>query len=365
VPVRSTLAATAVAVAAVAAAFIFGTNLTHLVHTPRLYGQTWDVSVDAEFDQIPHADLEAFLRQQPGVSGWTFGNHDEATVEGRPIAAIKLQGAQGSAAFPALLEGRAPNTGDEIVLGTTTLKDTHRRIGQTVNVALQGNDTPRTMTIVGRAVFPFFGQGEVTPTGLGNGAALFDTEPNPDASNFVLVKVTHGASTHDNVTRLTDDLNASGLCPQGCHAITEQRPADVTNYARVTTTPLALAGVLTLLAIATVTHLLVTSIRYRRRDFATLKALGFLQHQVSAAVAWQATIVTTLALLVGVPVGIITGRWAWQFFASRLGAASNPQLPIIATLLAIPAALAIANALAALPARHAARTSPAEVLRTE
>jgi hypothetical protein len=30
----------------VAAAFTFGANLLHLVHTPRLYGQTWDAAVD-------------------------------------------------------------------------------------------------------------------------------------------------------------------------------------------------------------------------------------------------------------------------------------------------------------------------------
>src|SRR4029077_8701048 len=44
VPVRSALAGTVLAVAAVAAAFTFGTNLVRLVHTPKLYGQTWDLA---------------------------------------------------------------------------------------------------------------------------------------------------------------------------------------------------------------------------------------------------------------------------------------------------------------------------------
>jgi len=266
VPVRSTLAGTAVAVAAVAAAFTFGTNLVRLVSTPRLYGQGWQVSVDVEFGQIPRGDVETFLRQQRGVSGWTFGNHAEVTIAGRQVATIEMTGAEGPAVFPTLLEGRAPQAPDEIVLGSKTLASARRRVGQTVMVALPGENTPRTMQVVGRAVFPFFGQGEVTPTGLGEGAALLDPGPNPDGFNFFLVGMAQGAAEHDNIARLARNLNATGVCHQECSAVTAQRPADVNNYARIKATPLALAGVLALLAVATVAHLLVTSIRRRRRD---------------------------------------------------------------------------------------------------
>ncbi len=43
---RSAILGLATAVAAVVAAVTFGANLLHLVHTPRLYGQEWDVAVD-------------------------------------------------------------------------------------------------------------------------------------------------------------------------------------------------------------------------------------------------------------------------------------------------------------------------------
>ena len=212
VPIRSALAGTAVALAAVAAAFTFGTNLVRLVNTPRLYGQTWQVSVDVGFGQIPQRDVETFLRQQPGVSGWTFGNHGYATIAGRHVATIGITGAEGPAMFPTLLEGRAPQARDEIVLGSKTLAGAHRHVGQTVMVALQGENTPRTMLVVGRAVFPFFGQGEVTPTGLGDGAALLDPGPNPDGFNFVLVGMVHGSFEHDNIARFARNLRATGVC---------------------------------------------------------------------------------------------------------------------------------------------------------
>ncbi|HVE19682.1 MAG TPA: FtsX-like permease family protein, partial [Ilumatobacteraceae bacterium] len=166
VPIRSALAEMAIAVAVVAAAFTFGTNLARLVTTPKLYGQTWQASVDVEFDFLSRARVEDVLRSQQTLSGWSFGTHDEATIESIAVPAVVLTAGNGPTLYPTLLEGRPPATSNEIVVGTKTLAAIKRRIGQTVTLTTQSHTTPRTLTIVGRAVFPFFGQGEVTPTGL-------------------------------------------------------------------------------------------------------------------------------------------------------------------------------------------------------
>ena len=120
-----------------------------------------------------------------------------------------------------------------------------------------------------------------------------------------------------------------------------------------------------MLAVATVAHLLVTSIRRRRRDLAVLKTMGFVRRQVSAAVAWQATTLVVVALLVGIPLGAAGGRWVWQVFAERIGIAPNPQVPLITLLLFVPVAVVVANVLAAGPGWVAGRLKPAPVLRTE
>jgi predicted lysophospholipase L1 biosynthesis ABC-type transport system permease subunit len=232
-----------------------------------------------------------------------------------------------------------------------------------VMVALQGESAARNMRVVGRAVFPFFGQGEVSPTGLGDGAAVLHPGPPPDGSNFVLVGMEYGPAEHDGVARIARQLEATSLCPEQCSAVTAQRPTDVNNYARITATPLALAAVLSLFAVATVAHLLGTSIRRRRHDLAVLKTIGFLRHQVSAAVAWQASIVVAVAVLIGLPVGVAAGRSAWLFFGGRLGVVPDPQVPLLPVLLSFPAALAIANAVAVVPGWLAGRSRPAAVLR--
>ena len=69
---------------------------------------------------------------------------------------------------PTMLAGRAPRTSHEIVLGTSTLRGLGLRVGQLVTVTVSGHRMRDR--IVGRAVFPNFGQGSFTPTDLGEGA---------------------------------------------------------------------------------------------------------------------------------------------------------------------------------------------------
>ena len=58
-------------------------------------------------------------------------------------------------------------------------------------------------------------------------------------------------------------------------------------------------------------------------------------------------------------------RWAWQLFADRLGVPLEASTPVAALALLVPATVVLANLVAALPARLAARTRPVAVLRSE
>jgi ABC-type lipoprotein release transport system permease subunit len=141
-------------------------------------------------------------------------------------------------------------------------------------------------------------------------------------------------------------------------------PPEVRELQGVNGLPLILASLLTLLAVGTIAHTLVTSVHRRRRDLAILKALGFVSRQVRATVAWQATAIAATGLVIGLPLGIAAGRWAWTVLAR--GFAIEP-VPVISplVLLSVPAVLILANVVAAIPARAAAGTQAAVVLRTE
>jgi ABC-type lipoprotein release transport system permease subunit len=122
--------------------------------------------------------------------------------------------------------------------------------------------------------------------------------------------------------------------------------------------------VLALLAVGTFTHVLVTSVRRRRRELAILKTLGLRRPQLLWVVGWEATSLAGAAMLAGLPLGLLAGRWSWALFAGALGVPGGADIPVLLVLLSIPVTWVLAILIAAGPAR-AARVRPAAVLRAE
>jgi hypothetical protein len=372
VPVRAALAGTTLSVLAVTAAFTFGANLLHLVHTPRLYGQAWDAAIDLQFSPILPSQAQDLLGTIPGITGWSYGDHGIIGINGHLVPAIGLTPGRGPLISPTLLAGRPPRTGREIVLGSSTLRDLGLRVGQEVPVTLDGRQVQDR--IVGQAVFPNFGQGSFTPTDLGEGAETTaavlapQAVPSGERPGFqvVLLRFAHGPGRDAAVTRFRHSM--AGFCAdvqQSTCVELGQRPNGVTDYARIDGTPEVLATLLAVLGIAVLGQLAVVSGRRRQRDFAILKALGLLRRQVREITAWQATILAGLALLIGVPLGLAAGRWSWQLFSHGVGIPADARVPAALVLVMVPAVLIIANAVALWPGRSAARTPPARALRTE
>jgi hypothetical protein len=370
VPVRATLAGALIGLAAVATALTFGSSLTRLVSTPHLYGRTWDIVFDGQFAALKRGPIEQALRSSGAVEGFTGGFYGEATVADRGVTAIGLANTD---VGPSLIDGRPPLHDDEVVLGTTTLRKAGAAVGDTIDVTL-GKDS-RRMTVVGRAVFPGLGRGGFPQTGLGEGvwttAKALQPPPDPQAEgdpyfNFWLVRTRPGATDGQKAAL---EASVGRLCPVDCspsdEAISLQEPAEIATLDRVRWTPIVLAAVLALLAVATVGQTLVTSIRRRRRDLAVLKTLGFLRGQVSATVAWEATTLAALAAVVGLPLGVMIGRLAWRSLGEQLGIVPEPATPSLALVIALPASVLLANLIAVIPGMIAARIAPARALRAE
>jgi len=106
-------------------------------------------------------------------------------------------------------------------------------------------------------------------------------------------------------------------------------------------------------------------VRRRRRDLALLKTLGFTRRQLAVAVAWQATVAALVGIVVGVPAGTALGRWLWDLFARDIYAVPRPTVPVLEVLMVALATIVLANLVAAIPGRMAARTPTALVLRAE
>jgi len=378
VPVRSALAGTSVAVAAVVAAYIFGASFLGLVSTPHLYGQNWAQQLDLQVGAVPVTTGRRVLAGLPGLTEYAGGNYGQVSVaapgsrSGTAVPAIGLDQLHGNG-FLTLLAGRAPAGPHEITLGPRTLRELGLRIGQRVEVGVYGRITP--MRIVGSAIFAAFSVGGGNSTDLGTGAAVSASvlsQPNPPfcaghatCYNFFLLRYRPGTDLRAAGARLEAAVTRAH-CPKGlCLVTTDQRPSNIKDYAQVRDTPLVLGAVLALLAVGTLTHALLTSVHRRRRDLAVLKTLGLLRSQTLRVVSWEASALAAAALLTGLPLGVVAGRLAWALFAASAGAGGNADVPVPIVLAAIPATLLLANAIAAGPGWAAARIRPAAVLRSE
>jgi hypothetical protein len=359
------LLAVLVAVTGVVAAVTFGASLRHLIDTPREQGWNWDVFVGnpnaaQAFTGDPHApsfqaEMTGLLAADRDVGAFSAVALSDGTIDGYPTGIAGVEPIRGSI-HQRVVRGRVARQVDEITLGGDILGRLHKRIGQTVVV--QGEAHRATMRIVGQSLQPT--AGDLATQLSGGGSTTFAgfqrLWPGVPALQFA---VRDRAGVDPAAAR------RSLLATFGREVLRPYPGGEVGNLARVDALPYVLAGLLVVLAIGGLGLTLLGSVRSHRRELAVLEAIGFVRRQVMATVAWQATALAVVALIVGVPVGIALGRWSWRLVADNVGSVSPSIVPIVALLLVVPATLIAANALAAGPAWTAGRVRPSEALRVE
>jgi hypothetical protein len=346
---RGTLAAAAVAVAVCVMALTFAASFRHLTNTPRLYGQTWGYETFAG-PPPPKAEMRKMLRD-PGLTVVAGGTESTVTVNGHDTGLFAWDNLKGRL-DPTLTAGRRPHGTGEIALAVKTLQQARARIGDVVEVA-SGNRT-RRLRVVGRVVVPSSKLNKLGYGGMLTYAALSKIDQSTQRG-MMLLRLADGAA--GRAARRDLDAFFDGNIVV--------KPGEVGDFGRIDNMPLYIALLAVSAAAAALAHALVTRVRGGRRDLAILKTLGFTRPQVVATIAWQATTILGIAILIGLPLGAAAGRFTWRLFARDLGVAPDDVIPVVPVLLLIPAALLAGNVVAALPGWLAARVRPAPALRTE
>jgi hypothetical protein len=389
VPVRSALSGTVLAVALVVATLTFGSGLHTLVSRPPLYGWNWSYALTSINDVPPQA--LTLLDHDRRVAAWSGTQDLDVQIDGQNVPALLAD--SHAAVAPPLLSGHAVEGKNEIVLGAATLAGLHKHIGDTVvgsyGLAVDGPlyVPPTRLVIVGTATLPAVG-GSATladHTTMGSGAvlstdlvppaleqALTNPDPTLNGPTLVFVRLGHGTSAAAGLAdmrRVADAANAAFAADPNAAGDTVavlpvQRPAEIVNYRSTGATPFALASGLALATVIALGLTLAASVRRRREDLALLKTLGLTRRQLATTVAWQSSVAAVLGVVVGVPVGIAAGRWLWILFAREIYAVPKPTVPMSVLLVGF-GALVLANVVAAIPGRVAARTPAALVPRTE
>ncbi len=361
VPIRSAYLGAVFGVLGVVAVLVFASSLDHLVATPRFSGYDWDFSVVDNSSTACNRSSHGITREA-AVTALAGVCVQDIQLDGRPLSALAFADIRG-AIDPVIVKGRAPTKAHEVALGATTLRALGKSIGDTVQAPLlassSGSPPTASYQIVGQVALP----------------ALGSTQPLADGAVF----------TNAGLAKLVDPTNASRylvgrFAPGTDRAAVERRIADLPKLGTPTAPAVAveiarlrqinwfpgvLAALLGGLALLAVGHALVTAVRRRRRDLALLKTLGFDRRQVRATVAWQASILAAVGLVVGIPVGLLVGGLVWRHVTDGLGIADPAAVPVVAIALTIPGVLVLVNLIAFLPARNAAQTRPAVALRAE
>jgi putative ABC transport system permease protein len=241
----------------------------------------------------------------------------------------------------------------------------HTRVGGTIELADHEQGPNRPVKVVGRAVLPGLAPYPGSDkAGLGVGALLTrdgwqQFSPDYQKTEYVFRWAPHGSQATLTKTFARDMPSQLPLTIDPIN-----HPAGVVSVQRLRSTPTILATLVAVLLVAAVANALVVTVRRRRREFAVLRTLGFTTGQLVRTVLWQATTVAVVAVVVGIPLGLVVGRWTWTLLADHLGTVAEPIVPAAAVIGVGAATVALSNLAALVPGVRAGR-APARVLRTE
>jgi hypothetical protein len=349
----------AIGVLAVTATIVFASSLGAFTGDVRSQGWRWDAAVGN-----PHGtDLTAIGRKVLGpdrdIASYTaIGEADVRVRDGGDLALLAYRPERGTVPFD-IRDGRLPTRRGEVALGGRALRRLHAHVGGTVEVG-DGAGHVIPLRVVGEVLVSPLVVNETPELGDGGLVTASSTtlggNPGAPMAQF-LVTFRPGADRAAVLARLRRDFPDAVL--------TAVKTSDVLNLQRIGALPYILAVMLTIVAIGTIAHALLTSTAGRRREIAALRSLGFVGSQVLQTVWWQAIVIVGLAVAVGVPLGVALGRISWNLLAGELTVDAGPATPFLGLLLLVIGTLVVALAVAALPAVRAASTSPSLALRSE
>jgi hypothetical protein len=321
VPVRSAVLGAVLAMVALVATVTFGASLSSLVSHPALYGWNWDYLLGAGGD-LPGPKVTALLDHDPYVSAWSGIYTATLRLDGQDVPV--LGEVPGATVAPPLLSGHGVQAADQVVLASLTSAWLHQHVGSTVVVSSAGGPTAR-LRVVGTATLPALGGGAGSELEMGVGAVLssqlipafdrnsFNTPfPGPQAA-LVRLRPGPGGAGYRSLEKIAQETtNPENF---GVSVLGVLRPAEILNYRSLGDTPAYLGAGLAAGAVAAL--------------------------------------------------GIALGRTLWDLFAHDINAVPAPSVPVSAVVLIAVGALVLANVIAAVPGRLAARTPTALVLRSE
>ena len=340
------VAALAMMVITLVAALSMEATYGKVIGDPALRAKPWDIRVDA--GQLDPAQALAAVREVPTTRVTTISGLTATGPNGHEVNVRAL--GDGFQHFRyAVPDGRMIERPGEAIVGRGLLDTQHLKVGDRLTLRAAG--TPVRVTIVGRHVEPD-DDGEV---------AIVSASTLPPAlrSQLAGTAVIAGLPPGSDQRAVQRRLEGAGMSAELVSDEVRQERADVRPIVYGSSLLLVAVGLVNLLT----TLLLVT--RERSRDYGIFKAVGLTPRGVLAVVNSGGAVLGLIAIVVGIPAGIAIFRALMAVMSPSEGTDIVGTPGVLALALIVPVVLAVTALASSLPARRAARTSAAVVLRAE
>jgi hypothetical protein len=372
IPVGTAFLGTVLAVIALCGTVVFGASLSHLTATPALYGDAYQLTFDV-IPGLPDPALLSTVERDKNVKDVARALAVQATIGKATVGVVAVEAIRGPLPF-VTVTGHLPDGDGQIGLGAATMRQVGAHVGSLIHMTVStpsGAKSTKPFRVVSQVPLPIVGG----YAGLGNGAvvtipalegAACPTSSGQKACRQEVVGSNFGAIVTKTVAGQRGDATVTHYLDRyPLYAVLPVTPISLINFGEAVNFPLIFGAIVALFGAATLAHLLVVSVSRRQREIGLLKVLGFTNRQVISAVGWQATTLSLVGIVIGLPLGVIIGKATWNLFAGQLGVVPVAVVPgwlIGALALGV---IVVANLIAIGPAVAATRTKPGQLLRSQ
>jgi putative ABC transport system permease protein len=263
-----------------------------------------------------------------------------------------------------LVEGRAPEADDEVVVNRGALDASGYRLGDRVTVQMP---EPVEVTVVGVSEFgDQEGLGDVTFTAFTLDAAQRYITGGPGRVSSVLVAAESGVSQDELAGRVSEVVPGDVEVLTGAEVTDEQVDEIESDFLGMLTTSLtAFAGVALLVAAFSIYNTFSILVAQRSREMALLRAVGAARRQVLTSVVIEALVVGLAGSVVGIVAGLgVAGLLKGLFDAVGGALPAGGTVVTVGTVVAGLLVGTIATLVAAVgPAVRASHVAPLAALR--
>lgn len=261
-----------------------------------------------------------------------------------------------------IVDGRAPRTTGEIVLGADTASDAGMTVGDDVDV----------ITRSGRATFTVTGLSR-----LDGGASLGNTAFTFFHDDDAATHLSEPGTTHEILVRGDDSTDEATLSASiatavagydvvtGSDQAAEQKSDLGDAIGTFETILLVFGGIALFVGSFTIANTFTITVAQRTKELALVRAIGASRRQVLGSVVIEATVLGTIAAAVGLVGGFGVAKVLTSLFAT-IGLEFPERALVVApstVAVAFAAGVLVTVGAALVPARRAARVAPVDAIR--